>query len=317
MKVITHHDIVNAKVAPKTCYDWVAYMIKHKADAILPAKISMKPMDGVFCNVMPSIINMPDGGRYGGVKVVTRYPERNPSLDSKLILFDACNGEFKAIMDANWITAMRTGAVATHSLLLFAKKNFNTIGIIGLGNAARATVSVLAEKVIDRNLKIKLLKYKNQEEQFKERFASVPNFEFEFCDSPEETVGGSDAVFSAATYLPNDICGDDCFAEGVTLIPIHTLGFTNCDLFFDKVYADDYNHVMHFKNFDKFKKFAEVSDVVNNRAQGRESDRERILIYNIGVSMHDLYFAANIYRLTENSEHKEIDFFEPHNKFWI
>lgn len=94
----------------------------------------------------------------GGVKVVTRYPERKPSLDSKLILMNAQTGEFLAVMDANWITAMRTGAVAVHSILLFAKKQFCRVGMIGLGNTARATLLVLAQMLDGRNLGIKLLK---------------------------------------------------------------------------------------------------------------------------------------------------------------
>ena len=29
----------------------------------------------------------------------------------------------------------------------------------------------------------------------------------------------------------------------MTVIPVHTRGFQNCDLFFDKVFADDTDHV--------------------------------------------------------------------------
>lgn len=76
----------------------------------------------------------------------------------------------------------------------------------------------------------------------------------------------------------------------------------NCDLFFDKVYADDTDHVKHFKYFNQFKRFAEVSDVLNGAAEGRQSDSERILVYNIGLSMHDIYFAAKIYQLAETME---------------
>ncbi len=316
MKVITHRDIVDLKIPPKTCYDWVSRMIANKDDAMLPAKISIKPQAGTFCNVMPAIITAADGGRYGGVKIVTRYPERNPSLDSKLLLFDAVSGEIKAIVDANWITAMRTGAVAVHSLNLFAKKNFKNIGVIGLGNTARATVAVLADTYAG-DLNFKLLKHKGQEELFADRFKNSPNFNFEYVDTYEQAIEGSDVVISAATYLPDDLCGNEAYKEGVLVIPIHTLGFTNCDLFFDKIFADDTGHVHHFKYFDKFKKFAEVSDVVNGRAAGRESDKERIMVYNIGVAMHDVYFAANIYSMLKDKGCKSIELDSPTDKFWL
>ena len=315
MKVITFEDIRKLNIAPKTCYQWVEEMIEDKASVILPAKISMKPMDGVFCNVMPSIISRNLGQKDGGVKIVTRYPNRMPSLDSELFLFDALSGEMKAVMDANWITAMRTGAVASHSIKLFAKTNFTTIGIMGLGNTARATLAVLADIYPEREFRIKLLKYKQQEVSFQERFSQNHHLYFEMVDTIPELVKGSDVVISAVTYFSEDICDDKCFDEGMLLVPIHTRGFTNCDLFFDKVFADDTGHVCGFKNFSKFRSFAEVSEVVKGVKPGRENDSERIIAYNIGLSMRDINFAAHIFDLVTECE--SIDLLSPSDKFWV
>ena len=227
------------------------------------------------------------------------------------------SGNFLALMDANWITAMRTGAVAAHSIMMLAKKNYRNIGIIGLGNTSRAALLVLAEKNPSRHFDIRLYRYKNQEDDFVRRFEQYQNLSFSYADSYEELIKGSDVVISGATYLPHDLCKDDCFDEGVLVVPIHTLGFTNCDLFFDKVFADDMNHVRHFKNFNKFRSFAEVSDVVNGSSKGRENDKERIIVYNIGISLHDINFAAHIYQMMEGRQLLEVDFHEPADKFWI
>ena len=72
-------------------------------------------------------------------------------------------------------------------------------------------------------------------------------------------------------------------------------------------------------NFNKFKKFAEVSDVVNGLAVGRENDQERILAYNIGIAIHDMNFAMHAYRLIADSNKKllDIDLKAPSEKFWI
>lgn len=316
MRVISHDEISNLKIAPSKCYQWVSEMIAQKSSAILPPKISMKPELNVFCNVMPCIVRSKIGN-FGGVKVVTRYPERQPSLDSLLLLFNADNGEFLALMDANWITAMRTGAVAAHSIKLLAKNDFSTIGIIGLGNTARATIAVLTDIMPNKHLQFKLFKYKGQEQLFSERFSYNKNYEFVFVNSYEDVVRGSDVVISAATYLSDDICSDDCFEEGVLVVPIHTRGFTNCDLFFDKVFADDTEHVCNFKHFDRFKYFAEVSEVVNGNKAGRENDNERILAYNIGVATHDVYFAAHIYEMLKDEELEQVLLKSPSDKFWL
>lgn len=321
MKLVTFDDIKALNISPKICYAWVSDMILDKKDAILPAKTHLTMPGNVFCNVMPSILNRPDFC-VGGIKVVTRYPERKPSLDSKILLFDAQSGKFLALMDGNWITAMRTGAVAAHSIMTFAKGNFSTIGMIGLGNTARATMLVLAAMLPERKLNVKLLKYKDQAELFAERFSGYPNLKFSIVDDAKSAVKGSDVVISCATYFENDICSDDCFDEGVLVVPVHTRGFTNCDLFFDKVFADDTAHVDHFKNFSKFKYYAEVSDVVSGNSIGRENDTERILAYNIGVSMHDINYAANIYGVLKKNINifkslHEVDMLDPIEKFWV
>ncbi len=313
MKVITFKDISKQNISPKLCYEWASEMILNKSNSLLPPKISMKPADGIFCNVMPSIV-----GETGGVKVVTRYPERIPALESLLTIYNVESGENLAFMDATWITAMRTGAVAAHSILLLAKKNFSVIGMVGLGNTARAALLVLAEMCPEKELTIKLKKFNDEEISFAKRFESYSNLHFSFVETPQEVVKGSDVIISAATYMPEDFCEDDCYDPGVLVVPIHTLGFTNCDFFFDKVFADDYGHVCHFRNFDKFKKFAEVTDIVNNRVAGRENDEERILAYNIGISLHDINFARHIYELLkDDSSLTDIELDGPTEKFWI
>lgn len=321
MKIISFEDVRALNISPMVCYEWASKMILHKEDAFLPAKTHMNMPGNVFCNVMPCILRMSDMA-WGGVKVVTRYPERNPALDSKILLFNATSGEFLALIDGNWITAMRTGAVAVHSIMNLAKKNFSVVGMIGLGNTARATLSVLATMLPDRDLNIKLLRYKNQAEIFTERFSGYDNLHFSVVNTAEDVVKGSDVVISCATYFDDDICTDECFDEGVLVVPVHTRGFTNCDLFFDKIFADDTGHVDHFKNFSKFRYFAEISDLVKGNSVGRENDKERILAYNIGVSMHDINYAAHIYQMLKGKPEifnslTDANMHDPKDKFWI
>ena len=318
MKIFTHRDIMDFKIEPIKCYEWVSKILENKDKVILPPKISMKPTEDIFFNVMPSLLPQYN---VGGIKVVNRYPTRIPSLDSQMMLYDYKTGDIKAIMDANYITTMRTGAVATHSIKLLAKKDFSVIGIIGLGNQARATLKVLLSVFPNKKFILKLMKYKEQHLLFKEYIEDLPNssnIEFVLCNSYREAVKGSDVIISSVTYFSEDICKDECYDEGCLVVPIHTRGFMNCDLFFDKVFADDRGHVKSFKYYNQFKKFAEVSDVVNRTAEGRRCDTERIIVYNIGLSMHDIYFAEKIYELSKPKNiGQEIILDSPKEKFWI
>ena len=92
MKIITFDNIEQLHINPDTCLRWVTEMIENKKKTQLPPKISMHLADGVFCNVMPCIIPGNVAEKWGGVKVVNRYPDRKPSLDSKLLLESAEKG---------------------------------------------------------------------------------------------------------------------------------------------------------------------------------------------------------------------------------
>lgn len=315
---MSHKDIIELNIEPIQCYTWVCEMLKNKDKVILPPKISIKPTEEVFYNIMPSLLTQ---SKSGGIKIVTRYPLRNPALDSQIMLYDYDSGSIKGILDGNYITTMRTGAVAAHSIKLLAKKDFNKIGLIGLGNQARATMKVLLALYPDKEIVLKLMKYKDQHLIFQEYIKQLPhsnNVEFIFCDSYKDTVKGSDVIISSVTYFDKDICDDDCFDEGCLLVPIHTRGFMNCDLFFEKIFADDTDHVKGFKYFDKFKNFAETFDVLNKKIEGRTNDKERIIAYNIGLAMHDIYFSEEIYQIAKREGvGQEISLDPPKDKFWI
>lgn len=314
MKLISFDRIRALGISPEIANEWVAEMISQKESSVLPAKISMKyGQDGIFYNTMPAIIPSLD---VAGVKLVNRYPSRTPSLDSQLLLYRLSSGECLACMDANWITAMRTGAVAAHSVSLLARRDFETVGMLGLGNVAAAALDCLLAAFPERHLTVLLLAYKDQHERFAARYRKNPNIRFVTESEPSSLLRKSDVVLSAATYFDKDIAKDEDFPEGQLLVPIHTRGFGNCDLFFDRVYADDTEHVCDFRYFDRFRFFAEISDVVCGRAEGRTDDRERILVYNIGIAMHDVYFAAKLYEMLKD-EAPTVALNSPAEKFWF
>jgi len=219
-------------------------------------------------------------------------------------------------MDGNWITAMRTGAVAAHSMKLFARKDFATLAFIGLGNVARATLEVFHALYPERKMTIRLLKHKNQHELFSERFSNCKNISFEYVDTYRGAIEGSDIIVEAATYLGEDICSFDDIKEGALVMPIHTRGFTAFDYMFDRIFVDDVDHVRGFRNFSKYKDTTEVTDVVNGEASGRQNDKERIIAYNIGIALHDIYFASKIYDMVKD-KCMDVDLMPPTEKFWI
>lgn len=81
------------------------------------------------------------------------------------------------------------------------------------------------------------------------------------------------------------------------MIPIHTMGFQNCDIAFDKIFADDIEHIKGFRNFNQFRNLAEVHSVIHGQVSARDSKSERILVYNIGIAIQDIYFASKVIKM--------------------
>ncbi|MDR1227352.1 MAG: ornithine cyclodeaminase [Prevotellaceae bacterium] len=317
MKIIDHNAISSLNISPALCVSWVEEAFKLKYNVELPAKISIKQPGSIFFNTMPCLI--PSINRFG-VKEVYRYPHNTPSLLSEILLYDTAEGKLLALMDAAWITAMRTGAVAALSILTLRSANAKRYAFMGLGNTARATLLCLLESAKEEHFEIRLLAYKGQEHEFIQRFQSYPNASFTIAASAAALIQGADVVVSCITSAEEQIAPDETFKEGVLLVPVHTRGFQNCDLFFDKIAADDTAHVQEFKHFNKFKSFVELSAVLLGKNKGRTADKERIIAYNIGIALHDIYFASKIYNLLMSSASptfKEHSLSAPACKFWM
>ncbi|MBO5794757.1 MAG: ornithine cyclodeaminase [Bacteroidaceae bacterium] len=315
MKIISQQQIRDLNISPAKCVDWVRESFALKEHALLPAKISIHPQGNDFFNTMPCAIPAPHN--YFGVKIVHRIKGGVPALGGDILLYDSKNGELLAMLDADWITTMRTGAVATLAIQTFRKKSTKNYGIVGLGNTGRATMLCLLESEPDLMHNVYLMRYKNQAELFIERFKDYPNVTFTICDDVKELIGTSDVIVSCITEADGLLCDDDSiYREGCLVVPVHTRGFQNCDLFFDKVYADDTAHVCGFKYFSKFKQFAEIQEVISGLKPGRESDKERILSYNIGLGLHDVVYASKIYEMCK--EHTtDVVLKRETDKFWI
>lgn len=315
MKIISHELVSSLNISPSTCVNWVRESFASKSVAQLPPKISLHPQSDDFFNTMPCLLPSPRN-RFG-VKVVSRIQGATPSLSSLFLLYDSTTGEALALMDADWITTMRTGAVAAIAQKTLRRTGELVYAFIGLGNTARATLLCMLESEPDRHFTVRLLEHKGQEASFIHRFKSYGNVSFQCVDSARELIAGSDVIISCITKTEDLICPDDsAFREGCLVIPVHTRGFLNCDLFFDKVFGDDTGHIRNFRYFDRFKHFAELSEVLDGSVPGRETDSERILSYNIGLGLHDLVFADKIYQLLANAG-TEINLEKPVEKFWI
>lgn len=319
MKIITEKDIRALSISARECVDWIIESFATKSEAQLPAKISCHPAEFDFFTSMPCLLpENKRGNRYFGIKEVHRIEGAIPSLGSDMLLYDAKTGELLALIDCDWITTMRTGAVAAVSAKALRKSNAEVYGFVGLGNTARATMLCVLEQEPQKNFRVKLLKYKNQAELFIERFSSYNNVKFEIVEDINEIARTADVFFSCITSANGLLVSDETlFQPGVTVIPVHMRGLQNCDTTFDRVFGDDTDHVKGFKYFPQYKDYNEIGEVLAGRDKGRKSESQRIIDYNYGLALHDVIFASKIYEMMADANVVNVKLEKENSKFWL
>ena len=126
--------------------------------AIMPQRtaIRMTDLHGLHLG-MPAYI--PGAGGDPGtlaLKVVTVYPDNPtrhdlPTTIGTILLNDALTGRLVSIMDAGYLTAMRTGAASGVATKYLARADSRSVGVFGAGAQARAQLAgVCAVRPIER-----------------------------------------------------------------------------------------------------------------------------------------------------------------------
>lgn len=301
MRYVTSEEIESLNICPVACVEWIKESFMMKSESTLPPKISIHPQNTDFINTMPCLL--PERFHCYGCKIVSRINGSNPALKSNIILIDSSTGDTIAIVDGEWITAMRTGAVTALTMDTLKCSSAKVYAFVGLGVIGNATLECFLTNNDNQNIIVRLKRYKNHAERIAKKYSCYTNVTFELVDSTEELVDGADVIVSCITEAHGFLVKDlGLFKPGVLVIPVHTRGFQNCDTVFDKVFADDEGHVRNFKYFNQFKKFGEIGDVINGEIPGRENDFERILSYNIGLGLHDVLFADKIIKLLDKDK---------------
>lgn len=301
MRIITSEQIASLGISPEQCVKWVREAFLIKGESQLPPKISLHPQGTDFINTMPCVL--PSEYHTFGCKVVTRIKGQHPALSSEMVIFDTLTGKMTALVNADWITAMRTGAVAALAINTFRQSKSKTYSFVGLGAMGNATLDCFLATNRDSEITIRLKRYKDHTDKTIEKYQDFVNVAWEVSDTMEDLVKDSDVVVSCITDADGLLVEDvDIFKPGVLVVPVHTRGFQNCDAFFDRIFADDEGHVKGFRYFNQFRQFAEIGDVLSGKTKGRTSDNERILSYNIGLGLHDVLYAVKICNMLKDRD---------------
>lgn len=271
-------------------------------------KVEMPPKPGIhpgppgsdnFIHAMPAHIGSMGAA---GVKWVSGFPGNEkrglPYISGLLILNDPETGLPVAVMDATWITAMRTGAATAVAVKHLARREAASFGILGCGVQARTNLEAIATVLPS-------LKYVRAYDIHFERAARYcadmmrahPSLKCIVVPTARAAVEGGDIVVTAGPILahPAPAIEPGWFAEGALGVPLDYDSYWKPEAMAaaDRFYTDDTAQLLHTRGHGVYfqripQVYADLGEVAAGLKDGRRDDRERLLCMNLGIALEDM-----------------------------
>ena len=252
--------------------------------------------------VMSSLVRR--GRVEGSVKVVSVFPQskgKRPSISASVLLLDGESGETKALIEGASLTAIRTGAVSGLSCRYLARKDSETLGVVGAGAQSFHQVS----GVVSELRGVKKVKVFSRHRARSKAVASACAKAFEVDASAGGSVGecvrGSDVLVTATTSN-NPVFDGRTVEEGTHVIAIgayrpdarelDSLLVAGSSVFVDSreaalEEAGDLLIPMAEGLISKGSIRAELSELVAGTKKGRSSSPEVTIFKSVGLAFED------------------------------
>jgi ornithine cyclodeaminase/alanine dehydrogenase len=261
----------------------------------------------------PKAVILPEDGRYMmaalaaadeppllAVKTVVlnpRNPERGlPQINGLVTLLDSTSGLPVAILDGNWITAVRTAGLSATAAKHMARKDASIAAFIGCGVQARSHLHAFADLFPVKEIRLFGRGQSNIDRLCED--ASSRSLSYAVCHSAQEAVMGADLVISTITYsssltpfLDADGLEPGSFSAIVDLaVPWKKESFSTLD----QIVIDDLEQEAALPNKLVPPEFVtgDLSGLVLGKFKGRNQDSERNAFIFRGHAMGDLALSA-------------------------
>lgn len=308
-------DDVRRTVAMKDAVELMrnAFAQLSSGEAIVPQRINMEMLpDNSRSLVMPAYSSRVK--KYS-TKIVTlsgNNPAKHlPFIHGLLLLFDSDTGVPLALMDAEYVTALRTGAASGLATDLLARKNAEVAVIFGAGAQARTQLEGIASV---RKLK-EVYVYspvKTESERFANEMSTKLNLSVSVAQSPA-IVAKADIVCTATTsatpvFGDNDvklgthINGVGSYKSTLREIPSETI--RRATVVVDSrasalTEAGDLIIPIGEGIITKDHIHAELGEIILGKKTARTNDNEITVFKSVGNAVQDLAVATRVLELSE------------------
>ncbi|PAV30805.1 ornithine cyclodeaminase [Virgibacillus profundi] len=248
------------------------------------------------------------------VKVVSIFPENpkkgKPTTQGVLMLTDATTGEHLCMMNASYLTRLRTGALSGIATEKLAKENSRVLGVIGTGAMAfEQVIGVLEVRNMDE---IKLFnRTKEKAVKFKEKLIDFGvSQDIEILENVDEVLEKAD-IICCATRSNEPVFNGELLKAGTHIngvgsylptmreVDLTTIQKASKivvdDLAGIKEEAGELIHADRESEWSFSDIYAELSELSESDHLLRKSDEEITFFKSVGAAYFDLVVAKGIY----------------------
>ncbi len=281
------------------------FLAKGSGRAEMPPKPGIHTREDSFIHAMPAYVEPAEAA---GLKWVAGYPSNTsrdlPYISGLIILNDPDTGLPLSVMDATWITAMRTGAATAVAARYLARAGSRSLAILGCGVQGRSNLQALMEVL--KNLE-RVLAYSTRAEsaqQFGRECQERYDLPCTVCDSPLEAVRPADVIVTAGPPIvrdPSPVILPDWIQEGAFICTLDYDSYLTPAAMHevDAFVTDDIEQLLYYKNDGYFAGIPEhpqeLAEIVCGHKPGRQSETERIASVHLGLALEDVATARLIY----------------------
>ncbi len=298
---LSRADVEAAGVTMREVIDALAVAFREKGEGRIemPPKPGIHPRPDSFLHAMPAWI---PSLASAGIKWVGGFPENPakglPYISGLIILNDPETGFPTAVLDATWITAMRTGAATALAARYLARPESATVGILACGTQGRTNLEALAcELALERAVAFDVRP--DVAARFAVDMSERVGIEVEVVDAPEQAVRGLDLVVTSGPILehPSPTIDAGWLAPGAFASPVdfdsYWTGAALAEA--DKLATDDRAQMTYYRTQGYFRDtpepYADLGEIAAGKAPGRESPEERTIAINLGLALDDMAVA--------------------------
>ena len=275
---------------------------KAEGRAVMKPKLALHAPEQALFLASPGVMDTP---AYAGVKwvgVAGNEARGLPHIAGLILLSDAESGMPVAVMDARWITGVRTAAITAVAARRFARPDSATIGFVACGLQARAHLAALRP-----HFPLRLVHAYSRRLSTAEAFAEevrADGLDAEAVENPKDALTEMDIVVTTTPVVPRT----EPFIDAAWLSPGAFASMVDLGLSWisdslgrlDRVVTDDQAQAGSEGLAYKEPYDGEVADLVVGRLAGRQSAEERTALVFAGVGLADVAVAGAVYeRATE------------------